>query len=130
MPDILQIAVALESAVLFGLLVLWGLKRMWLWWDRRTMYKAQRKFAQEQTLTGVYRTRVSDLETKNQDLLDEVQRLIKRNMMMARELRNDPKAPTEFLPMGRSGRFMASDLRPEPAEGEPPALPGQFTRGL
>lgn len=126
--SILEIAVAVQSPILVGLFVFWLLNRVSRWLDRRKMERAQFKYAQEQSLTGGYRARIKQLEEDKQSLLDEVQRLMKRNILMSNELRNDPKAPTEVMPINRSARFYTSDLKR--AEDEPPPLPGTFTRGL
>lgn len=79
--------------------------------DTLRMQREQLQYATEQALRNAYQARLQELEEHKQSLLDEVHRLTRRNMMMARELRSDSDqplhkmAPTEVLPPPTSGRF-------------------------
>jgi predicted RNase H-like nuclease (RuvC/YqgF family) len=119
MPDPVTLGLAAigTASILYGTFngVLRLVKRISLWRDSRRIKRDTERFAIQQAAWAkareqlseieIYKDRIKQLEEKNQDLLDEVQRLIRRCIKMSNELRSDPKAPTEVLQAPSSARF-------------------------
>lgn len=79
----------------------WLCRKWTEWRDRRRMHAEQLKYVQHQALRG----RIAELEEREQLHLDEIKMLSRRNDLMGRALRSDPKAPTEVFQQSKSGRF-------------------------